>query len=285
MKKILLILFFVLLSIYSNNHQLVAEKPPNEALYKDALITLTSGNHVSQSEQPDYKLIYDTLITTLDPSIQKEIINYYGYPKQYGLYDAKILSITREHEGSFGFNAEVQVTTFEHAHDPPYGKETITFNISPFGIKTISFQHEGDKLEKDINEFYKATLSDIKQSFNLNLGSYSSYTYNQLQYQAEINNEFKSLFNIAEQIVTNILLPERKIPNKNVIDPVTFIKDNTGYMFFKKSDGTNVKYKVQKKDGNWIVTDKNNKQGKKMDYKLPWYVWEKISLLIQLVFL
>lgn len=153
----------------------------------------------------------------------------------------------------------------------------MTFNISPFGVKTINFQHEGDKLEKDINEFYKATLSDIKQSFNLNLGSYSSFTYNQLQYQAEINNEFRSLFNIAEEIVTNILFPERKIPNKNVIDPVTFIKDNTGYILFKKSDGTNVIYKVQKKDGNWIVTDKNSKQGKKMDYKLPWYVWEKIK--------
>ncbi|WP_391207312.1 DUF3888 domain-containing protein [Psychrobacillus sp. L4] len=229
----------------------------------------------AQSEQIDYKLIYDTLITTLDPSIQKEIINYYGYLKQYGLYDAKILSITRAHEGSFDFNAEVQVTTFEHAYDPPYGKETMTFNISPFGVKTISFKHEEEKLEKDINEFYKALLSDIKQSFNMNLESYSSYTYNQLQYQAEINKEFKSLFNIAEEIVTNILLPERKIPYKNVIDPVTFIKGNTGYMVFKKSDGTNVNYQVQKKDDNWIVTDKNSKLGKKMDYKLPWYVWEK----------
>jgi hypothetical protein len=275
MKKILVILSFVLLSILINNQQVVAKKNPYENLYKDTLLTLISGNLDAQSEQLDYKLIYDTLITTLFPSIDKEIINYYGYTKQF--VDAKILSITREHEGSFDFNAEVQVTTFEHAHDPPYGKETMTFNISPFGVKTISFQHEGDNLEKDINEFYKATLSDIKQSFNLNLGSYSSYTYNQLQYQAEINNEFKSLFNIAEEVVTNILFPERKIPNKNVIDPVTFIKDNTGYMLFKKSDGTNVIYTVQKKDGNWIVTDKNNKQGKKMDYKIPWYVWNKIK--------
>ena len=101
MKKILVILSFVLLSIHINNHQVVAEKPPNEDLYKDALLTLISGNLDAQSEQPDYKLIYDTLITSLDPSIQKEIINYYGYPKQYGLYDAKILSITREHEGQF----------------------------------------------------------------------------------------------------------------------------------------------------------------------------------------
>lgn len=275
MKKILVILSFVLLSIHINNHQVVAEKHTNEDLYKAALLTLISGNLDAQSEQPDYKLIYDTLITSLETSIQKEIINYYGYHKQYGLYDAKILSIIREPEGQFSFIVKIQVTTFDHAHDPPYGKETMTFKIDPFGVKKISFQHEGDKLEKDINEFYKATLSDIKQSFNLNSEPYSSYTYNQLQYQAEINKEFKSLFNIAEEIVINILLPERKIPYKNVIDPVTIIKGNTGYILFKKSDGTNVNYQVQKKDGNWIVTDKNSKQGKKMDYKLLWYVWKK----------
>lgn len=275
MKKILVTLSFVFLSIHINNHQVVAENPPKKDFYTDALLTLISRNLDAKREQPDYKLIYDTLITSLEPSIQKEIINYYGYPKQYGLYDAKILNIIRGHEGQFSFIAKIQVTTFEHAHDPPFGKETMTFKIDPFGVKTISIQHEGDKLEKDINEFYKTILSDIKQTFNLNLDSYSSYTYNQLQYQTEINKEFKSLFNIAEEIVTNILLPERKIPYKNVIDPVAFIKGNTGYIFFKKSDGTNVNYQVQKKDGNWIVTDKNSKQGKKMDYKLPWYVWEK----------
>lgn len=106
----------------------------------------------------------------------------------------------------------------------------------------------------------------------MNLETYSSYTYNQLQYQAEINNELKSLSTIAKEIVFNILHPETKIPNKNVMNPVTFIKDKTGYMLFKKSDGTNVNYKVQKKDGHWIVTDEYNKQGKKMDYKIPWYV-------------
>ena len=99
------------------------------------MLTLISGNLEAQSEQPDYKLISDTLLTTLFLSIDKEIIHYYGYPKQFE--DAKILRITREHEGSFDFNIEVQVTTFEHAHDPPYGKETITFTISPFGVKTI----------------------------------------------------------------------------------------------------------------------------------------------------
>lgn len=271
MKKILGILSFTLLSIYLINHSLIVEKAPNADLTKDAIVAITSGEFVSQSEQPEYKLIYDTLLTTLFPSIEKELINYYGYLKQFE--DAKILSITRNYEGSYDFNAEVQITTFEHAHDPPYGKETMTFNISPFGVKTIRFQHEGDPLEKDINEFYQATLSDIKQSFKLNLGSYASYTYNQLQYQTEINHDFKSLFNLVDEISTTILLPERKIPDKNVIDPVTFLKSNEGYILFKKSDGTNVKYTIQKKDGSWFVTDKSEKKGKKMDDKIPWYAW------------
>jgi len=271
MKKILGILSFTLLSIYLINHSLIVEKAPNADLTKDAIVAITSGEFVSQSEQPEYKLIYDTLLTTLFPSIEKELINYYGYLKQFE--DAKILSITRNYEGSYDFNAEVQITTFEHAHDPPYGKETMTFNISPFGVKTIRFQHEGDPLEKDINEFYQATLSDIKQSFKLNLGSYASYTYNQLQYQTEINHDFKSLFNLVDEISTTILLPERKIPDKNVIDPVTFLKSNEGYILFKKSDGTNVKYTIQKKDGSWFVTDKSEKKGKKMDDKIPWYIW------------
>lgn len=82
----------------------------------------------------------------------------------------------------------------------------------------------------------------------------------------------KSLAMIAEEIVTHILFPERKIPYKNVIDPVTFIKGNIGYMLFKRADGTNVSYQLQKKDGTWIVTDKTSKPGKKMEDLLPWYI-------------
>ena len=95
-----------------------------------------------------------------------------------------------------------------------------------------------------------------------------------MHYQTKLNNDFKSHLNIVEEIVTKILLPERKIPYKNVIDPVTFLKGTTGYILFKKSDGTNVIYKVQKKDGNWIATDKNSKRSNKMDFKSPWYVWK-----------
>ncbi|MED3798274.1 DUF3888 domain-containing protein [Lysinibacillus capsici] len=224
----------------------------------------------AQSEQADEQLIRDTFITILNPFIEKEIDHYYGYPKQYGLYDVKILKIVKESQ--FSFKVSVEVTTFEHAHSPPYSKEIITFEVSPTGVSTLRYIHEADDVEKAINAFYRATLLAIQQSFKLDLASYTSYRYDQLQYQAEINNDMKSLAMIAEEIVTNILFPERKIPYKNVIDPVTFIKGNIGYMLFKRADGTNVSYQLQKKDGTWIVTDKTSKPGKKMEDLLPWYI-------------
>ena len=86
------------------------------------------------------------------------------------------------------------------------------------------------------------------------------------------NNERKALFTTAENIVVNICHPLIKKKKKNILNPVTYIKDSTGYMLFKKADGTNVIYQVQKKDDHWIVMNKNSKQGKKMDYKIPWYI-------------
>ena len=224
----------------------------------------------AQSEQADEQLIRDTFITILNPFIEKEIDHYYGYPKQYGLYDVKILKIVKESQ--FSFKVSVEVTTFEHAHSPPYSKEIITFEVSPTGVSTLRYIHEADDVEKAINAFYRATLLDIQPSFKLDLASYTSYRYDQLQYQAEINNDMKSLAMIAEEIVIHILFPERKIPYKNVIDPVTFIKGNIGYMLFKRADGTNVSYQLQKKDGTWIVKDKKSKPGKKMEDLLPWYI-------------
>ncbi|MEH7453202.1 DUF3888 domain-containing protein [Gottfriedia acidiceleris] len=218
------------------------------------------------------KLLHDSLVTTLYPYISEGVEDYYGYHKQFGLYDAKILSIKRESEGSFSFIAKVQVNTFEHALNPPYGKETMTFDISPMGIKRISYVHEGDEEEKKLKKFYIETISDIKQSFNLYLELYSEYNYSQLQYKAEKQKEYKSLADIIEAILVNVLNPEIHPPYKNVIDPVTFINGNKGYILFKRSDGTNTLYEVIKENNEWIVVEKKNKNSKKMKYELLWYM-------------
>lgn len=220
----------------------------------------------------DQILLTDTLLTALSPSINKEITNYYGYIKQYGLYDTRIDSIKREHEGGFSFMVKVKVETFEHAHNPPYGKETITFQVDPSGVKTISFIHQGDKDEEKVKRFYQDVITDIVKSFNLELKTFEPYTAHQLFYKSEIQKDYTSLSNIVENIKANILNLETKAPYKNVIDPVTFIKDNNGYILFKRSNGTNEVYSVERKGGMWQVIDKNMKQGKQMKKELVWYM-------------
>ena len=228
----------------------------------------------SKAEQTtnDQQSIQDALLTTLQPYISEGIIEYYGYDKSYGLYDAKIKSIRREEKGGFSFTVEVQVNTFETAENPPYGKETLQFGISSKGIKLLDFAHEGDDEEKKIQKFYKEVLIDIKQSFHLNLLPYERYDYNQLRYKAEKQNDFNSLAHIAEEIVINILSTEIQPPYKNVINPVTFVKGNDGFILFKKADGTNFYYKVLKENGIWKVIDQDSEQGKKMEYDLLWYM-------------
>lgn len=226
----------------------------------------------AEQTKADQQSIQDALLTTLSTYISEGIIDYYGYDKSYGLFDAEILNIQREEKGGFTFTVEVHVNTFETAKNPPYGKETLQFKISPKGVKLLDFMHEGDEEEKKIHKFYKEVLIDIKQSFHLNLLPYERYDYNQLRYKAEQQNEYDSLAHIVEEIVINILSTDIQPPYKNVIDPVTFVKGEEGFILFKKADGTNFYYKVLKENGIWEVIDKDSQMGKKMKYDLLWYM-------------
>lgn len=238
------------------------------------LISLLIQPFAPQAEQTkaDQQSAQDALLATLSPYISEGIIDYYGYDKSYGLFDAEILTIQREEKGGFSFTVEVQVNTFETAENPPYGKETLQFEISPKGVKLLDFTHEGDDEEKKIHKFYKEVLIDIKQSFHLNLLPYERYDYNQLRYKAEKQNDFNSLAHIAEEVVINILSTEIQPPYKNVINPVTFVKGNEGFILFKTADGTNFYYKVLKENGIWKVIDQDSQSGKKMKYDLLWYM-------------
>lgn len=207
------------------------------------LIILVLPNNISaEQNETDDKLLSDALITLLAPYISKAIEDYYGYQKSYGLYDTIILDILREEAGQFNFKVKVQVNTFEEAHNPPYGKETIILDVNLDKVKVIEFIHKGDEWEKEITDFYDEAISDIRQTFKLNLNSYKELNYNQLMFKSETEKEYKSLSNIVTDIIDNELTPEINTPYtpyKNVINPVTFIKENQGYILFKESDGTN----------------------------------------------
>jgi hypothetical protein len=220
----------------------------------------------------DNKLLTDTLVTLLDPYISEAIADYYGYQKSYELYDARVLDISRKEAGGFSFEVKVRINTFEAAHNPPYGKETIILAVDVDSVKVIKFIHEGDDWERKIAKFYEEAISDIQQTFELNLSSFKKLNYNQLLFKAEKQRGYKSLSAIVTGIIDDELNSEITSPYKNIIDPVTFIKGNSGNILFKKVDGTNIVFKVFKSDGKWAVVKKERKQGRKMKDDLLWYM-------------
>jgi hypothetical protein len=236
------------------------------------IFCLNPNTYEASKNYPSYKVIYDTLLTTLDPYISDAIVKHYGEPKQYSLSDAKVINITRKSEGGFSFIVKVQIKTFELALNPPYGKETILFEVTPTGVVVVDYKHEGDQWEKKINEFYEKSISDIKKSFNLDLTTFKEYTLGQLFFQSEKQKSLKSLSEIVLGIVENILNPEIGRPFKNVITPMTFINNNHGYILYKKSDGTNVIITVRKENEVWEVVNEKSKKGKKMRDEIYWYM-------------
>lgn len=97
-----------------------------------------------EAEETQEELCQEALIAFLYPYIYKAVVQYYGKNnyKQIALYDAEIISIERLPEDHFCFEITVQVTTFEGAHNPPYGIETITIRKKLAETRVINFKHE-----------------------------------------------------------------------------------------------------------------------------------------------
>lgn len=239
------------------------------------IVLIQSNAVLAEENKMDQTLLIDTLITLLDPYISKEIEHYYGYQKSYGLYDAKILNLSREEENEFSFNVKVQVNTFEEAHNPPYGQETIILEVDMDKVNVTRFIHEGDDWERKVMNFYDEVITDIAHTFSLDLQSFKKYSYEQLMFLAEKQKEYTSLSEIVTDIEVNQLTPEINTPYtpyKNIIKPVTFIREDHGFILFKHADGTNVVVEVAKLNGIWVEINKEKKEGKKMENELLWYM-------------
>lgn len=77
------------------------------------------------------------------PYIQDSLIDYYGNPKQF--WQHRIIDIRKvEIDYRNYYEITVQLQTFEGAHNPPYGKDTITFRTKEYttSLKMIKFKHE-----------------------------------------------------------------------------------------------------------------------------------------------
>ncbi|MGY0374080.1 DUF3888 domain-containing protein [Clostridium sp. JNZ J1-5] len=110
------------------------------------ILTTCSPTVFASTEGENDKLYKDFVIALVSPYVMQAVKQYYGAPKQFDLYNAKILSLERAEEESFYFKITVQIKTFESNHKPPYGIETVTLINTNKGIKILEFKHSEDSI-------------------------------------------------------------------------------------------------------------------------------------------
>ncbi|MCP1184206.1 DUF3888 domain-containing protein [Paenibacillus sp. 1781tsa1] len=96
-------------------------------------------------QQENYKAL---ALTILNPYIAREITSYYQENHMpvpgYGLYDMNVLELKRRTQGGYSFRTVLEVRTFYGPHNPPYGKEIITFDIDTANVTMVNYVHTND---------------------------------------------------------------------------------------------------------------------------------------------
>ncbi|WP_239584273.1 DUF3888 domain-containing protein [Aquibacillus albus] len=85
-------------------------------------------------------LLKEVLIERLVEPISEAIHDYYGESKLWYRSFEKVLDIKKD-ERSFIYYITVQVVTFQGPHNPPYGEETIRFQIKGRDVEVIDYNH------------------------------------------------------------------------------------------------------------------------------------------------
>lgn len=108
-----------------------------------SVIIIFTSSLVAYAQDTKEKMIQDFLLLFLDQSMHQAVFKYYGKPKMFDLYDAKIVDIKRlKEKGQFSFEVKVQVETYVGPHNPPYGLETITMVNDWTDIFVTKFEHQ-----------------------------------------------------------------------------------------------------------------------------------------------
>jgi hypothetical protein len=92
------------------------------------------------------ELYKNSILALLNPYLQTAVDEYYSSInkpiRQYGLYDAKILELKNTEKGQFTFYITIELNSYTGAHNPPYGKETISLYFDAGSAKVIVYKHQ-----------------------------------------------------------------------------------------------------------------------------------------------
>ena len=96
----------------------------------------TLSAEISKTSEP--AAMEDVIFLFMSSAIYEAMENYYKAPRQY--LNPDILSVSQL-PGSYVYEIVYQFETFTGAHNPPYGKDTITFWVYNGGIWVKEYEH------------------------------------------------------------------------------------------------------------------------------------------------
>lgn len=113
------------------------------------LIMLFTPTSYAYGKDINERVMQGFILGVLSNYMFEAVDKYYGEPRMFDLYDAKIIEMKPLKDGErFSSEIKVQIQTYVGPHNPPYGIDTITF-IQDFGdIKVTKFEHKDFKTNK-----------------------------------------------------------------------------------------------------------------------------------------
>ncbi|MBD7938485.1 DUF3888 domain-containing protein [Cytobacillus sp. Sa5YUA1] len=223
------------------------------------LIFILFPNGIVASE--DSSVVSDALLTSLAPILTEKIHQYYGYEKQYNLYDTEIKKLKWNRKG-YHMILKLEITTYEEGYLPPYGQDSLVLDLTPLGPEVITYKHKGDEEEKKVNHFYRKVANDMEHSFKKRWRRYHQTRFNQFQFLASKNGWTDRLIPVM-QVVKDIN-NETTSKYKNTIQPLIYFNKEEILILYKNKSGMNEMITLRHFGNGWKVDKREQKQGKKM---------------------
>lgn len=107
-----------------------------------ATVLLSSGTATSKSQKDRSDATDQVILRLLYQPTTTAIEDYYKEHRQY--WRQEILNVQKVPQSPY-YKVVIRVETFQGAHNPPYGLETLTFYVGPLDkVQLISFEHQDE---------------------------------------------------------------------------------------------------------------------------------------------
>ncbi|MFF5395866.1 hypothetical protein ACFY5J_00535 [Peribacillus butanolivorans] len=129
------------------------------------------------------------------------------------------------------------------------------FFIYYYSEPANTLQVSADEWKKEYDDLNNEIFKDLNKSFpNLDLKEYNQiYDMDELSNMLETNEKNEDIESLMK-LFTGTTMGKKLL----------FIKENQGYILYKKENGYNVLQEIKKKNNTWVISDERVTKGKKI---------------------